>query len=232
VISPVHDQDERGRTGGVLGDDEGDDMSTKKKKKLTNTSTHKALTPPLRGMGDEGRPKREIHPPPSKDYPETMTKRRANNPRKNDVQMKFCMQALKEMKKTKYRDLSYPFLAPVDVVALNIPDYVNIVKHPMDMSTIERKLNEGEYENPDEFEDDVRLMFNNCYLYNPPTLPIHKMARDLEKVFDEKWAQLPPVPEPVKEKLSYDEPVEEEEDESDNDGKFFFFFFGGGEMDL
>ncbi|KAI8889734.1 Bromodomain-containing protein [Backusella circina FSU 941] len=218
-------EDERARPGGVLGDDEGDDMSTKKKKKLSKptTTTHKALTPPLRGMSDEGRPKREIHPPPSKDYPETMTKRRANNPRKNDVQMKFCIQALKELKKTKYRDINYPFLAPVDVVALNIPDYVNIVKHPMDMSTIEQKLNEGEYENPDEFENDIRLMFNNCYLYNPATLPIHKMARDLEKVFDAKWDQLPPAPEPVQDKTVYEDEQhveeEEEEEESEDDDR-------------
>lgn len=146
---------------------------------------------------EDGRPKREIHPPPSKDYPEPMTKRR--NPRKNDIRMKFCIQTLRELKKNKYRDINYPFLAPVDVVALNIPDYVNIVKHPMDLATIERKLTEGDYDEPEQFEQDIRLMFNNCYLYNPPTLPVHKMGRELEKVFDEKWAQKPAArsPSPV-----------------------------------
>ncbi|KAK4521928.1 uncharacterized protein ATC70_004466 [Mucor velutinosus] len=161
---------------------------------------------------EDGRPKREIHPPPSKDYPEPMTKRR--NPRKNDIRMKFCTQTLRELKKNKYRDINYPFLAPVDVVALNIPDYVNIVKHPMDLATIERKLTEGDYNEPEQFEQDIRLMFNNCYLYNPPTLPVHKMGRELEKVFDEKWAQKPATrsPSPV-----LDEGGDDDEDVLDRD---------------
>ncbi|KAI8388339.1 Bromodomain-containing protein [Radiomyces spectabilis] len=175
--------------------------------------------PPIRrtsGISEDGRPKREIHPPPSKDYPEPMTKRR--NPRKNDQQMKFCMQTLRELKKSKYRDINYPFLAPVDIVALNIPDYPSIVKHPMDLSTIERKLNEGDYTTPEEFEADMRLMFNNCYLYNPPAIPVHKMGKELEKVFDDKWAQKPQPSPPETEQDIVDELEElEESDEDDRD---------------
>lgn len=168
---------------------------------------------PTRRVSEDGRPKREIHPPPSKDYPEPLTKRR--NPRKNDIQMKFCLQTLRELKKSKYRDINYPFLQPVDVVALNIPDYMDIIKHPMDLSTIERKLNEGAYDEPEEFEQDIRLMFNNCYTYNPATLPVHKMGRELERVFDEKWSQKPEPPAPI-----VDETIAEESsaDETDEDG--------------
>ncbi|KAI8098960.1 Bromodomain-containing protein [Halteromyces radiatus] len=169
-------------------------------------------TSSFRRISEDSRPKREIHPPPSKDYPETMTKqrrRRSNGAhtgaagtsggrrRKMDAQLKFCGQAIRELKKNKYRDINYPFLHPVDAVALNIPDYHTIITHPMDISTIERQLNEGEYDSPESFESDVRLMFNNCYRYNPPALPVHKMAKDLEKVFDEKWKHLPePEPSP------------------------------------
>ncbi|KAI8974697.1 Bromodomain-containing protein [Pilobolus umbonatus] len=192
----------------------------KKKKTPIASPVHTDQPIKVRRISEDGRPKREIHPPPSKDYPETMTKRR--NPRKNDIQMRYCLQTLKELKKNKYRDINYPFLVPVDVVALNIPDYVDIVKHPMDLATIERKLNEGDYEEPEEFEDDIRLMFNNCYLYNPPSLPVHKMGRDLEKVFDEKWAQRPVVTEEdplVDQDAQADEDEEEEEIEDDQDDK-------------
>ncbi|KAI9271578.1 Bromodomain-containing protein [Phascolomyces articulosus] len=164
------------------------------------TSQTRARSPvqAMRRISEDGRPKREIHPPPSKDYPEPMTKRR--NPRKNDLQMKFCTQVLRELRKSKYRNINFPFLHPVDIVALNIPDYPSIVKHPMDLSTIERKLQEGDYDNADEFADDIRLMFNNCYLYNPPVTPVNKMGHDLEKVFEEKWKQKPEPAPPEPEK--------------------------------
>ncbi|KAI8991787.1 Bromodomain-containing protein [Mycotypha africana] len=139
---------------------------------------------------DIGRPKREIHCP-SKDYPETYTTQRRRMANNDKPLMKFCQQTIKELKKSKYRNIAYPFLQPVDPVALNIPDYPSIVKHPMDISTIEKKLQNEEYEDGETFEADVRLMFNNCYLYNPPHLPIYHMAKELEKVFNEKWAQRP-----------------------------------------
>lgn len=175
----------------------------------------KGGTPPAayRRISEDGRPKREIHPPPSKDYPEPMTKRR--NPRKNDAQMKFCAQVLRELRKNKYRNINYPFLAPVDIVALNIPDYPSIIKHPMDMSTIERKLNEGDYETAEDFEADIRLMFNNCYTYNPPVTPVYKMGKELESIFDEKWKQKPePQPvQPEKRRMDdYDDEVESDDE--------------------
>lgn len=194
-------------------DDDQEKVKRRKKNPKSKASQDDAHTESAsHRTSEDGRPKREIHPPPSKDYPEPMTKRR--NPRKNDIRMKFCTQTLRELKKNKYRDINYPFLAPVDVVALNIPDYVNIVKHPMDLSTIERKLTEGDYHEPEQFEQDIRLMFNNCYLYNPPTLPVHKMGRELEKVFDEKWAQKPATrsPSPV-----LDEGGDDDEDALDRD---------------
>ncbi|KAG1140984.1 hypothetical protein G6F38_008738 [Rhizopus arrhizus] len=129
------------------------------------------------------RPKREIHVP-SKDYPETFTTA-------SSKVMKYCLQTVKELKKQKYKHLSFPFLYPVDPVALNIPDYPTIVKHPMDLSTIETKLNRNEYDSPDAFAADIKLMFDNCYLYNPPHLPIYDLAKQLQVIFDQKWAQRP-----------------------------------------
>ena len=38
----------------------------------------------------------------------------------------------------------------------------------------------GEYSNPDEFAADVRLIFINCYTYNPPKHGVVKMGMKLQ----------------------------------------------------
>lgn len=58
------------------------------------------------------------------------------------------------------------FHEPVDPEALQIPDYPDIVKNPMDFGTIKKKLNNYAYRNGQEFLDDVGLVFANCILYN------------------------------------------------------------------
>ena len=67
-----------------------------------------------------------------------------------------------------------PFRIPVDPITLNIPDYFEIVKTPMDMSEIRRKLESGEYKDPWEYIDDVWLMFENAWVYNRKTSRVYK----------------------------------------------------------
>lgn len=160
------------------------------------TSLPPGITPSFRRITEDNKPKQqEIQPPLSSDYlpkkHRTVSQNGVKPSSSASRQLKFCGQALREMKKIKYRAFSYPFLLPVDAVALNLPDYHTIITQPMDISTIEQNLARGEYDSPLDFESDVRLMFANCYRYNPPTLPIHKMAKDLERIFDAKWKQLP-----------------------------------------
>lgn len=134
----------------------------------------------------DGRPKREIHPPPPRDLPYANQK-----PKKKKYQweLKFCQEVMNEMNKPKYQGIGYPFYNPVDPVALNIPHYHKIIKKPMDLGTIGSKLKGGQYENAKEFEGDIRLMFQNCYKFNPPNDPVNGMGHQFEGVFDEKWAE-------------------------------------------
>ena len=69
---------------------------------------------------------------------------------------------------------SIPFRQPVDPSALGIPDYFDIVKKPMDMSTIKRKLDTGLYTDPWDYVDDVWLMFDNAWLYNRKTSRVYR----------------------------------------------------------
>ena len=61
---------------------------------------------------------------------------------------------------------AYLFHKPVDPVELGIPDYPEVVKNPMDFSTIKKKLSNNLYTNFKQFNDDIKLTFDNCYLYN------------------------------------------------------------------
>ncbi|KAL1920764.1 uncharacterized protein VTP21DRAFT_11399 [Calcarisporiella thermophila] len=122
----------------------------------------------------------------------------SNSKRKIDKseQLKFCNATLRELKKKQYAAISWPFLQPVDPIALNIPDYFNVIKHPMDLSTIEKKLAAKEYAGPEEFEADMRLMFQNCYTYNPADNIVYQAGKQLEEIFNRKWAERPPPPPP------------------------------------
>ena len=65
----------------------------------------------------------------------------------------------------KVRDAEI-FHKPVDPVELNIPNYLEIIKKPMDFSTVRKKLNNNSYTNLKEYCEDMDLIFNNCLLYN------------------------------------------------------------------
>nr|CAD7402931.1 unnamed protein product [Timema poppensis] len=64
------------------------------------------------------------------------------------------------------------------VVSTSIPDYYLIVKHPMDLSDIARKLRNIIYETIEQFVHDFRLIFYNIRLYN-------KKGAILSQRFDE-----------------------------------------------
>lgn len=136
--------------------------------------------------GDGGRPKREIHPPKNKDMPYNTTTRPKN--KKVAQELKFCEEVLAELKKPKHALYANAFLSPVDPVSLNIPNYFQVIKHPMDISTIEGKLKGGEYQGSKAFESDVKLMFANCFKFNPASNVVHQWGKQLEQVFNETWA--------------------------------------------
>jgi bromodomain-containing factor 1 len=54
-------------------------------------------------------------------------------------QIKFCQNIMKELFSKKHKDYAWPFYDPVDVVALNLPDYFDIIKQPMDLGTVKSK---------------------------------------------------------------------------------------------
>eukprot|EP00658_Telonema_sp_P-2_P084136 TRINITY_DN925_c0_g1_i1.p1 TRINITY_DN925_c0_g1~~TRINITY_DN925_c0_g1_i1.p1 ORF type:complete len:337 (-),score=97.01 TRINITY_DN925_c0_g1_i1:210-1220(-) len=83
----------------------------------------------------------------------------------------------------------YPFLQAVDWKKLKIPDYPQIIQHPMDLSKIEKRMKEMQYNNADEFIDDMNLIWKNACTYNVEMSPIHQMAAKLKSFFQESIKQ-------------------------------------------
>ncbi|MCL4122459.1 UNVERIFIED_CONTAM: hypothetical protein GTU68_034122, partial [Idotea baltica] len=81
---------------------------------------------------------------------------------------------------------SIPFRQPVDPQTLGIPDYFDIIKKPMDLSTIKRRLDTGYYNDPWDYVDDVWLMFDNAWIYNRKTSRVYRYCTKLAEVFEQE----------------------------------------------
>ena len=73
---------------------------------------------------------------------------------------------------------------------MNLPDYLEVVKHPMDLGTIRKKLEAGTYEDLDAFEADVVLMLENAMLYNGEGSQVYDMAQELMAILREDFPRV------------------------------------------
>ncbi|XP_065170860.1 peregrin isoform X2 [Atheta coriaria] len=72
------------------------------------------------------------------------------------------------------KDVNEIFLEPVDLE--EVPDYITVVTHPMDLSTMRTKLECGEYHCIEDIEKDFELMINNCFEYNDKDTVFYRAA--------------------------------------------------------
>ncbi|XP_042268459.1 E3 ubiquitin-protein ligase TRIM33-like isoform X1 [Thunnus maccoyii] len=88
--------------------------------------------------------------------------------------------------------LSAPFHEPVSPLARN---YYQIIKRPVDLSVIRRKLDKSNtlhYFTAEQFVDDVLLMFKNCATFNYPDSEVAQAGRNLEVFFLSKLKDIFP----------------------------------------
>lgn len=81
--------------------------------------------------GVSGRPIK----PPKKDLPDTMLPTPVRRS-KLSPQLRYCSSVLKELLSKKHAAYAWPFYKPVDATTLGLHDYHDIIKQPMDLSTI------------------------------------------------------------------------------------------------
>ncbi|CAJ2633039.1 unnamed protein product [Trifolium pratense] len=80
---------------------------------------------------------------------------------------------------------AWPFKEPVD--ARDVPDYYEIIKDPMDLKTMSKRVESEQYYVTFEmFVEDVKRMFSNARTYNSPETIYYKCATRLEAHFQSK----------------------------------------------
>ena len=76
------------------------------------------------------------------------------------------------------------FHEPVDPDRLGIPDYLTIVKTPMDFGTIKQRLHSNShYHRMQDFLDDMELVFENCRRFNGEESSVGRMCRAVREEF-------------------------------------------------
>ncbi len=63
---------------------------------------------------------------------------------------------------------------------VQVPDYLDHIKHPMDFSTMRKRIDAHGYKNLDEFEDDFNLIISNCMKYNAKDTFFYRAAVRLQ----------------------------------------------------
>ncbi|KAI4346481.1 hypothetical protein L6164_007374 [Bauhinia variegata] len=86
------------------------------------------------------------------------------------------------------KDTHGVFSEPVDPEEL--PDYHDIISHPMDFGTVRKKLDAGVYTNLEQFEKDVFLICSNAMQYNAPDTIYHRQARSMQEMARKDFANL------------------------------------------
>ncbi|KAL5967144.1 Bromodomain adjacent to zinc finger domain protein 2B [Taenia solium] len=98
----------------------------------------------------------------------------------------FCRHATEDLMK---HELSWPFRKPV--CCKTVPIYRKVIKRPMDLSTILKRLGADKwnyYTSVAEWREDVRQIFKNCRIFNEDDSEIGKAGHELRRYFETNWA--------------------------------------------
>ena len=97
------------------------------------------------------------------------------------------------LKRAMNHSSGWPFLEPVDPESLELPDYFDVIEDPMDLGTIQNRLNketkQGGYSSQQRFADDMRLVFQNAITYNDPGDLVFEAAKTMSVFFEDLWAK-------------------------------------------
>ena len=130
---------------------------------------------------------------PKKDLPDDQPQHGARKP-KLTRELNYCYKdIIKELLSKKHEGNAWLFRKPLHLSTkkLGLHDYLDVIQRPMDLTTVKKKLEARKYCSVTEFENDVQLIFTNCYKHYPEESKVVELAHNLQHVFEEKFAQMP-----------------------------------------
>lgn len=77
---------------------------------------------------------------------------------------------------------AWPFLEPVNTK--DVPDYLDVITEPIDLSLIADRHNKGKYTTLKEFVNDVNLMVKNCLTYNNIETQYYKCGEKIRETLN------------------------------------------------
>lgn len=120
-----------------------------------------------------------------RDEAEKLAKKEKKATKKLMKELAPCKTVLEEM---EVHEDSWPFLLPVNTK--QFPTYRKVIKYPMDLSTIKKRLQDMVYKSRDDFITDVRQIFDNCEMFNEDDSPVGTAGHGMRKYFEQRWAEL------------------------------------------
>jgi hypothetical protein len=95
-----------------------------------------------------------------------------------------CREIHAGMTSKERNNINYLFLEPVDHAFF--PDYLTVVKRPMDLRTLKENLEGGSYSTREEFYSDAKLIFDNAVLFNKDrdSAFVVKLAESMTKALE------------------------------------------------
>ncbi|KAG9454011.1 hypothetical protein H6P81_006915 [Aristolochia fimbriata] len=90
--------------------------------------------------------------------------------------------------KLQKKDTYGVYAEPVDPEEL--PDYHEVIEHPMDFGTVRKKLATGVYSTLEQFEGDVFLICTNAMQYNAPDTIYFRQARAIQELAKKRFEKM------------------------------------------
>ncbi|CAH8547561.1 unnamed protein product [Heterobilharzia americana] len=103
----------------------------------------------------------------------------------NSDELEWCRRATEDLYN---HESSWAFRKPVN--HKQVPIYRKIIKHPIDLSTIRRKVQDaGAYSSFNNWVQDVRLMFSNCEVFNEDDSDVGRAGHIMRAYFECHWSK-------------------------------------------